>query len=146
MKLTSLIFVVCFSMAVLACDSSSGGGKGDATDSTSDSTSDTTTTTSDDTSTSTSTDTAVDIPEVQNRPECVEVCPRVVAAGCAEGPPSIDDCVEGCNGMYVYCAAQMEAFMSCVGNRAIECIQGQPSASGCDTQAAALFGCLDDLD
>ncbi|MBN2496449.1 MAG: hypothetical protein JXR96_17780 [Deltaproteobacteria bacterium] len=78
---------------------------------------------------------------------CAGICPAVVAAGCANGPPTQADCVSGCEGMLqTECAAQLQAMLDCSAGKTFTCdADDAPVATGCESQNAALNTCLESL-
>ncbi len=80
-----------------------------------------------------------------NKPlTCAESCAFTVAAKCANGPSDQASCETGCNGAKDQCPSQFDAYNACGGRTpTVICDNnGMPVASGCETEAAALFACL----
>lgn len=76
-------------------------------------------------------------------PTCTEVCPAVVAAGCKQGPPTVDSCKTGCASVSMSCAAEFNALLAC-GGATPDFIcdpAGNPYPKGCETENAALVSC-----
>ena len=76
-------------------------------------------------------------------PVCVESCFGVLAADCANGPPTLTDCVFTCEDAYDDCPAEMAALEQCTGDSAYACgSQGEPTVAGCETEMGNLYDCL----
>lgn len=77
-------------------------------------------------------------------PTCAEVCPAVVAAGCKQGPPSVDSCETGCEVVSMSCAAAFTALLACgTASPTFICDEaGNPYPKGCEAEGAALFACV----
>lgn len=77
--------------------------------------------------------------------QCQQVCPDVVAAHCSLGPANEAECESGCGTIRSSsCAAKWDALFSCGGAKPqLSCDpNGQPTVTGCDAQAKALYACL----
>ena len=75
---------------------------------------------------------------------CEGTCPDVVAANCSAGPPTLNDCVSGCDTIRnSNCATQLQAVLDCAVDSSYTCdASGNPVAVGCDDQHDALNTCL----
>jgi hypothetical protein len=75
---------------------------------------------------------------------CIEVCPAVTAAKCANGPPDITECQSGCGSTSTQCPTEFAAVASCwSASSTFTCnADGFPVATGCEAQGSALFACL----
>ena len=74
---------------------------------------------------------------------CADHCPAVVAAGCNDGPPTVQDCESGCAEMAMSCPAEMAALLLCAGATAtFQCdVNGRPYPAGCRAENASLLAC-----
>jgi hypothetical protein len=93
-----------------------------------------------DTPADTPTDTPADVPPSV----CETYCGPVVAAGCAGGPPTEPACLAGCAAILAECPDAFAAVATCAGEApTITCdAAGTPVATGCETEQAALMGCM----
>lgn len=78
---------------------------------------------------------------------CASMCPKVVAAGCSNGPSTEADCETGCSSAAGSCPSQYSAVVGCVsaqgGTAQITCnANNAPVVTGCESQYAQLYSCL----
>ena len=75
---------------------------------------------------------------------CETYCGPVVDAACSAGPPTLDACLTGCAALVAACGTDFDALATCAGDSpTIVCdASGMPVAEGCETQQAALLGCI----
>lgn len=76
---------------------------------------------------------------------CGEVCPRVVAAQCSQGPKTEADCESGCRSIRAgKCAGRYDALVTCGGaTPTYTCsTSGAVTVAGCESEDAALATCL----
>ena len=78
---------------------------------------------------------------------CEEACESVVAAGCANGPDTVESCVVGCkDAASGPCAAEQQNVVTCAGTEvgAYVCLEpaGFPSPEGCEAESTLLAQCL----
>ncbi len=74
---------------------------------------------------------------------CKTACPRTVAAGCAEGPTTDEDCLSGCNELLAACPTEMAALLACSPGKEVSCdADGNPVPDGCETEYDALMACI----
>ncbi|MFO0551876.1 MAG: hypothetical protein U0271_26045 [Polyangiaceae bacterium] len=76
---------------------------------------------------------------------CADVCPDVVAAACSAGPPTVAECVNGCETILAGpCADLYDALYVCAGsNPSYQCTpSGQVQVAGCADENTALYNCL----
>lgn len=75
---------------------------------------------------------------------CDEICPTVVDAGCAAGPPDLEACVDGCvNILNSPCMLDYNKMLACVGAEPTFTCAGDdlPIVDGCEEQFDALYAC-----
>jgi hypothetical protein len=74
---------------------------------------------------------------------CADICPAVVAAACAKGPPDVASCETGCAAVMSSCGAEFNALLQCGGaNPTFVCdADGNPYPTGCEAENAALVAC-----
>lgn len=79
--------------------------------------------------------------------DCADICPDYVAEGCAYGPPTVGDCMDGCELSEVACAVEYAATVQCIGqNPTYSCdASGMVVPDGCETEQQAIYSCLDDV-
>jgi hypothetical protein len=75
---------------------------------------------------------------------CERGCVETVAAGCANGPSSQEQCVSDCRSFSLgSCGAEYDALMACADGQPVTCsAQGLPIIEACLLQQAALVVCL----
>ena len=77
--------------------------------------------------------------------DCAEMCPFVVAAGCAGGPPDQAACVMGCEEVRAGpCAIEQSDAFACTGTApTFACdAEGRPHVLGCEAAFTTLYACL----
>jgi hypothetical protein len=77
-------------------------------------------------------------------PSCDVVCPFVVAAGCAGGPPDQASCVVGCQDAEAGdCQIPYHQSLACAGSQAtFSCdAMGRPTVAGCEPQFDNFYMC-----
>lgn len=77
---------------------------------------------------------------------CGNICEGVVDAGCSEGPPSLEACVEGCHEAATgSCSELWEDVVDCPeDDPTFYCTdEGMPRIEGCDDEHDALDSCLE---
>lgn len=76
---------------------------------------------------------------------CSDLCPDVVAAGCNAGPPSVAECVNGCETILAGpCAGDYESVYACAGESPTYACSasGQVTIVGCEPELETLYACL----
>lgn len=75
---------------------------------------------------------------------CDEVCPFVLAAKCAGGPPDLVACVDGCNVNQAACTLLFDQMLGCIGpSPTFSCDpMGRPTVRGCEAEFGALYQCI----
>lgn len=75
---------------------------------------------------------------------CDDVCPFVLQAACAGGPPDLQTCVDGCAANQAACTIAFNQMLACIGTMpAFACDpMGRPTVAGCEMQFDALYACI----
>ena len=75
---------------------------------------------------------------------CEGICPAVVAADCANGPPNLAECISGCEAIIdMGCSAEIQAVLNCSDGKSFTCDENDSAvASGCESQNDALNTCM----
>ena len=78
---------------------------------------------------------------------CAGVCPDVVAAECENGPPTLSECISGCENIFeMGCATELQAMLDCSAGKSFTCDEDDsPVASGCESQNDAVNTCIASL-
>lgn len=78
-------------------------------------------------------------------PECTDLCPALVEAGCDQGPADESACEADCVWAEGECSAAYEAYANCSGiEPVLDCDDsGLPAAPGCSPEATVWRQCVD---
>ena len=78
---------------------------------------------------------------------CQRYCTRIISAGCAGGPPTVDLCTGNCRRVNVgTCEPIWSAMMECVETHpAPICVVDKPTFPGCEAEITAVSECKNSL-
>jgi len=75
---------------------------------------------------------------------CDTDCQAIVAAGCANGPPDLQSCTDGCDAAIFGCPEETADYMDCAGpSPTFTCTgDGIPTPEGCQSETEAVAACV----
>ncbi len=78
-------------------------------------------------------------------PRCQQLCPDLIAAGCANGPTVLADCIEGCTVSATGpCSAEFGDLFDCAATATFTCMGDEPVPAGCESLGQAAGACQAD--
>jgi hypothetical protein len=77
---------------------------------------------------------------------CDEICDDMIVAGCADGPSTLVECVEGCTMARATCPDEIEDLLDCAeGVGVATCVEAEgPTFAGCEAEMEAINTCVEE--